>query len=143
MTETTTEPAEPSRIYYGFRNGAEIVIGVLTVGPGGGPPVSIEELTHYPSHSPTGFEWGYQGSGPADLAFSILAHYFKEEYEVVNYTRQAVDPAKVRALEIYVPFKNLIIANLPANEWALTETAVRRAVQRIDIARSDQASLDI
>jgi hypothetical protein len=24
-------------------------------------------------HSPTGFEWGYGGSGPADLALNILA----------------------------------------------------------------------
>ena len=24
-------------------------------------------------HSPTGFEWGYQGSGPADFALNILA----------------------------------------------------------------------
>lgn len=29
-------------------------------------------LFHRMRHSPTGFEWGYGGSGPADLAFSIL-----------------------------------------------------------------------
>lgn len=27
-------------------------------------------------HSPTGFEWGYGGSGPADLALNILEVYF-------------------------------------------------------------------
>ena len=27
------------------------------------------------SHSPTGFEWGYGGSGPAQLALAILAHH--------------------------------------------------------------------
>lgn len=26
-------------------------------------------------HSPTGFEWGYSGSGPADLALNILAEF--------------------------------------------------------------------
>lgn len=28
------------------------------------------------SHSPTGFEWGYGGSGPAQLALAILADHF-------------------------------------------------------------------
>ena len=27
------------------------------------------------NHSPTGFEWGYGGSGPAQLALAILLHY--------------------------------------------------------------------
>ena len=27
------------------------------------------------NHSPTGFEWGYQGSGPAQLALAILLDY--------------------------------------------------------------------
>ena len=30
-------------------------------------------------HSPDGFEWGYGGSGPADLALNILAAYIGEE----------------------------------------------------------------
>lgn len=30
-------------------------------------------LPHLVLHSPTGYEWGYGGSGPADLALSILA----------------------------------------------------------------------
>jgi len=35
-------------------------------------------LYHVVWHSPTGFEMGYGGSGPADLALSILADYFGE-----------------------------------------------------------------
>ena len=35
-------------------------------------------LHHVVFHSPTGFEWGYAGSGPADLALSILADYLHE-----------------------------------------------------------------
>lgn len=31
-----------------------------------------EPLRHHVKHSPTGLEWGYGGSGPADLARSIL-----------------------------------------------------------------------
>lgn len=33
----------------------------------------IKKLRHVGSKSPTGFEWGYAGSGPADLANSILS----------------------------------------------------------------------
>lgn len=36
-----------------------------------------EELRHYPYHSPDGFEWGYRGSGPADLARCILIDYLQ------------------------------------------------------------------
>jgi hypothetical protein len=31
-----------------------------------------EPLRHVVKHSPTGFEWGYEGSGPADLARCLL-----------------------------------------------------------------------
>lgn len=33
-----------------------------------------DQLPHIVRHSPTGFEWGYCGSGPADLARSLLIH---------------------------------------------------------------------
>jgi hypothetical protein len=33
-------------------------------------------LPHIVYHSPTGFECGYPGSGPADLALSILADFY-------------------------------------------------------------------
>lgn len=34
--------------------------------------VDGKPLVHHVEHSPTGFCWGYGGSGPADLALSIL-----------------------------------------------------------------------
>ena len=36
-------------------------------------------LQHRMRHSPDGFEWGYGGSGPSDLARSILWDYFGAE----------------------------------------------------------------
>ena len=33
---------------------------------------STHPLRHIVKHSPDGFQWGYHGSGPADLALSIL-----------------------------------------------------------------------
>ena len=37
--------------------------------------VTIQPLGHVIRHSPTGFEWGYAGSGPADLALSIMCDH--------------------------------------------------------------------
>ena len=36
------------------------------------PSGKSRPLRHVVLHSPTGFGWGYGGSGPADLALSIL-----------------------------------------------------------------------
>jgi hypothetical protein len=36
-------------------------------------------LVHVERHSPDGFEYGYGGSGPADLALSILVDFFDLE----------------------------------------------------------------
>ncbi|OBJ54846.1 DUF6166 domain-containing protein [Mycobacterium asiaticum] len=48
---------------------------------GGGRLVTVEAggefvglLPHRVKHSPTGLMWGYAGSGPADLARSLLIH---------------------------------------------------------------------
>lgn len=41
-------------------------------------------------HSPTGFEWGYRGSGPAQLALAICAYVAGDEV----------------ALEVYQAFKD-------------------------------------
>ncbi len=48
------------------------------------------------NHSPDGFNWGYGGSGPAQLALAIMLHYL-------------LTPDAVR---LYQEFKFDIIANL-------------------------------
>jgi len=49
------------------------------------------------SASPSGFEWGYGGSGPATLAIAILAHAFGDEF----------------ACDHYQQFKRDIVSDLP------------------------------
>ena len=51
--------------------------------PGGSVKVSLTSgksrpLLHVVLHSPTGFGWGYGGSGPADLALSLLCDVLGE-----------------------------------------------------------------
>ena len=53
-----------------------LVVKAFVVIQNGGDVTIREPLPHILRHSPTGFEFGYGGSGPADLAFSILVHWF-------------------------------------------------------------------
>ena len=55
-------------------------------------------------HSPTGFQWGYEGSGPAQLAFAILCDTYDHMY----------------ARKHYQAFKQDVIAKFPMHErWEL------------------------
>ena len=66
-------------------------------------------LRHVEMHSPTGFEWGYAGSGPADLALSILVDYLGNEEA---------------AEDLRGVFKEEVISRLPSTAWMLTEDAL-------------------
>lgn len=67
-----------------------------------------EELENYGFHSPDGFQIGYAGSGPADLAYSVLTDY---------YIRIGIDEMKARryALDTYQDFKREFI--VPATSY--------------------------
>lgn len=62
-------------------------------------------------HSPTGFSWGYGGSGPAQLALAILADLLPDFEEKALFAHQA--------------FKRDVIARLPQGEaWTLHQVDV-------------------
>lgn len=42
------------------------------------------------NHSPDGFEWGYGGSGPAQLALAILVDHLKHKPEDIGLLRKIV-----------------------------------------------------
>jgi hypothetical protein len=65
------------------------------------------------SHSPDGFEWGYAGSGPAQLALALLADCLDDEQE---------------ALEWYQDFKSAVVAGLPREGWTLTDEEIRDTI---------------
>lgn len=57
-------------IYHGFRRSDGMGAGLIAVEtPDGG---LLGEIAHVVKHSPTGMNWGYGGSGPADCARSLL-----------------------------------------------------------------------
>lgn len=64
-------------------------------------------LPHIVCHSPTGFETGYGGSGPADLALAILADHFGESEGTV---REGYRQGPSRAVQFHQRFKVAFIA---------------------------------
>lgn len=66
------------------------------------------------NHSPTGFSWGFAGSGPSQLALAICVDCV----------------GRRRAIEVYQAFKWDVIAKLPGDQdWTLTETEVRQQIE--------------
>ena len=74
-------------------------------------------------HSPDGFEFGYNGSGPADLALNILQNVLEVEGyqgEMVSDDRSDIDgDCFVVALEHYQEFKEQFIATAPRNSYSV------------------------
>ena len=60
-------------------------------------------------HSPTGYEWGYYGSGPADLALNIIEYVLLVEHFIPSLE----DGASLEANSIYQEFKERYIARIP------------------------------
>ena len=74
------------------------------------------------NHSPTGFEIGYGGSGPAQLALAILADCCGDEL----------------AVTFHHPFKWAVIARFPADGGSLTGTFVRDVLAGLQAKRESQ-----
>lgn len=71
-------------------------------------------LKHCALHSPTGMETGYEGSGPADLAASILADYFgvkpKRLLSVWNKSLGYGDSRPLQVIRLHQLFKRDFIS---------------------------------
>ena len=83
-------------------------------------------LGHCKLHSPTGFEVGYGGSGPADTAASILADYFEEDRCSVEHVwRGRSDACPSVALHQFFKFE--VIAGIqlePGEVHTLEESSI-------------------
>jgi hypothetical protein len=67
-------------------------------------------------HSPDGFEWGYGGSGPAQLALAILADYLGDDQE---------------AERLHQEFKGEVVSGLTGDSWTLTGEQIGKAIDRL------------
>jgi hypothetical protein len=97
------------KIYEGWREGYAVIVTV--------DGCSLNPRLDLYNHSPTGFEWGYCGSGPAQLALAIVADHLADD-------RQALD--------VYQRFKWAVIVELPRNRsWTLTREVIDQILQNI------------
>ena len=93
------------RIYRGTRTSGETQV-----------LVDHEELplrTDLANHSPTGFEWGYGGSGPAQLALAILAYDVNDEIALAHYEQ----------------FKTEVVAKFKRDGFLLTSFDIREFLE--------------
>lgn len=81
---------------------------VIVVTPKKVRTLTVAKSWKFRQHSPTGFEWGYAGSGPAQLALAILLD---------------VTGMPSYSLTHYQQFKADCIARMP-KEWDLTEAEI-------------------
>ncbi len=81
--------------------------------------VNSEPLTHIVRHSPTGLEWGYGGSGPADTALSILCDFFGERPSKLD-----LDYGIFLAARLYQFFKCDFLATADRLDFEITSAQI-------------------
>ncbi len=97
--------------------------------------LELEPSLKVRNHSPTGFEWGYNGSGPAQLALAILLDYFgRQDID----QRPHVATARQLAEEYHQQFKSDVIGAISVDVWQLTADQIEAwltVVSAIDLVK--------
>lgn len=73
------------------------------------------------NHSPDGFQWGYGGSGPAQLALALCIH--------------ATGDVR-RAQRVYQDFKFRVLAPMKDDLFTITRTQVLEHIEAVERARN-------
>lgn len=109
------------KIYEGARSNSNGAVVFVRFQHDGKPHSRTLDPRHdLRNHSPDGFEWGYSGSGPAQLALAICADVLQDD---------------ARAQAIYQQFKEREIATIKEDDWTLLETTVREVIAEIEAAK--------
>jgi hypothetical protein len=107
--EQTRPPNDYDVAYIGYRQSGQAIVEKRPGQERLTPERSLELL----NHSPSGFEWGYGGSGQAQLALALLLDYTGDE---------------AFALDHYQEFKTEIVCQLDCagsdGRWRLTASEI-------------------
>ena len=115
---------EPIKVYRGRREPNGCVVEVQH----GSLLYPLDPRNDLVNHSPTGFEWGYAGSGPAQLSFALLLNYLGEkQLERVQMT--------------YQRFKFAVIVGLEPS-WELHQNQIQQILDGFNCPRSCHLSDD-
>jgi hypothetical protein len=98
------EAAPLTRVYAGTRVPFSAG-GAVVMWSDGGKAHVLRKRLDLANHSPDGFQWGYEGSGPAQLALALLANVLGDD---------------AKALRLYQSFKRAVIGRLDQDEWKMT-----------------------
>jgi len=108
-------------------------------------------------HSPSGFEWGYGGSGPAQLALALLADHFVHRPAAMRVAKRilgihaAIDPTPAEdyvfavtsdelAIRLHQRLKTSLVGGLPRApdrasggiEWEVTSDDIDKALSAME-----------
>lgn len=75
------------------------------------------------AHSPSGLEWGYMGSGPAQLSLAVCAFILGDE----------------KAERVYQSLKERLFAGIQGAGWCVTAGRVRELAAEVEAGREGQA----
>src|SRR5207244_4427087 len=98
-------------------DGCEVEVIDADQSQGGYP---LDPRTDLRNHSPTGYEWGYSGSGPAQLALALLADALGDDEKAQRH---------------YQDFKFKVVGRLPQDRWELSQEDIRQSVADLAAGR--------
>ncbi|QKY22195.1 hypothetical protein B4589_017505 (plasmid) [Halolamina sp. CBA1230] len=112
--EQSRGPDDPDVVYIGYRRRGRVIVEKRPEQEQLTPERSLALV----NHSSSGFEWGYSGSGPAQLALALLLDYTGDE---------------AFALDHYQAFKSEVVSQLDcagSDEcWRLTSSEIDAALR--------------
>lgn len=80
-------------------------------------------------HSPTGIEWGYGGSGPADLALSILNAFIPANAGQHTERCWSGQTVSAEAWALHQPFKRAFVETMPYEGGTISGEAIRAWIE--------------
>lgn len=101
------------KTYVGQRHDNGVVVSVREEGRHGRV---LDPRLDLRNHSPTGFEWGYSGSGPSQLALALLADVMGDEEIAQRY---------------YQTFKSTFVARWEKPGFKITDAEIKSWLQPI------------
>ncbi len=105
------------KIYKGLRGPQGTIVTV--------DDVPLDPRTDLRNFNADGFEWGYEGSGPSQLALALIADHLNAEM----------------ALKHYRDFMTTIIAEIEGDEWTMSSEDIDRRTEEITIVPMDLETL--
>jgi uncharacterized protein DUF6166 len=110
--------------YEGERGPKGLLVYVVESGAGGTKIRPLSPRIDLVKHTPTGgFECGFKGSGPSQLALALLADHLGDD----------------EALELHLAFRDRVILELPRDRgWSLTKGYIDAHLKELRASRAVQ-----